>query len=50
MQVCLYTPDGEHNFQFWAAAFKTSLPWLSWRLGLTPPPTGLPATCDPPIP
>ena len=23
---------------FWAAAFRTSLPWLSWRLGLTPPP------------
>jgi enterochelin esterase-like enzyme len=50
MQVCLYTPDGEHSFQFWAAAFKTSLPWLSWRLGLTPPPKDLPATCDPPIP
>ena len=24
--------------------------WLSWRLGLTPPPKDLPATCDPPIP
>ena len=50
MQVCLYTPDGDHSFQFWAAAFKTSLPWLSWRLGLTPPPKDLPATCVPPIP
>ena len=36
--------------RFWAAAFKTSLPWLSWRLGLTPPPKDLPATCDPPMP
>jgi enterochelin esterase-like enzyme len=50
MQVCLYTPDGEHNFQFWASAFQTSLPWLSWRLGLTPAPHDLPATCDPPVP
>jgi enterochelin esterase-like enzyme len=50
MQVCVYTPDGEHSFVFWAAAFKTSLPWLSWRLGLTPPPKDLPASCDPPIP
>ncbi len=50
MQLCLYTPDGDHSFQFWAAAFKTSLPWLSWRLGLTPTPKDLPATCDPPIP
>jgi enterochelin esterase-like enzyme len=50
MQVCVYTPDGDHSFVFWAAAFKTSLPWLSWRLGLTPPPKGLPASCDPPIP
>ncbi len=50
MQVCLYTPGGDHSFVFWAAAFKTSLPWLSWRLGLTPPPKDLPATCDPPIP
>ena len=50
MQVCLSTPDGDHSFVFWAAAFKTSLPWLSWRLGLTAPPKDLPATCDPPVP
>jgi enterochelin esterase-like enzyme len=50
MQVCLSTPDGDHSFVSWAAAFKTSLPWLSWRLGLTPPPKDLPATCDPPVP
>ena len=28
---------GYHSFTFWAAAFRLSLPWLSWRLGLTPP-------------
>jgi enterochelin esterase-like enzyme len=50
IDTCLYTPAGEHSFQFWAAAFKTSLPWLSWKLGLTPPPTDTPAHCDPPIP
>jgi enterochelin esterase-like enzyme len=50
MQVCLHTPDGDHSFQFWADAFRTSLPWLSWRLGLTPAPKDLPATCDPPLP
>ena len=50
VQVCLYKPDGDHSFVFWAAAFKTSLPWLSWRLGLTPPPQDLPATCVPPVP
>jgi enterochelin esterase-like enzyme len=50
LDVCVSTPPGDHSFAFWAAAFKTSLPWLSWRLGLTPPPKGLPADCDPPIP
>jgi enterochelin esterase-like enzyme len=50
MQVCLTTPDGDHSFIFWAAAFKLSLPWLSWRLGLTPPPSDVPAKCVPPVP
>jgi enterochelin esterase-like enzyme len=49
-QVCATFPDGDHSFQFWASAFATSLPWLSWKLGLTPPPSGHPATCTPPIP
>ena len=49
-QVCLSTPPGDHSFQFWAAAFSRSLPWLSWRLGLTPAPKGVPATCVPPVP
>jgi S-formylglutathione hydrolase FrmB len=49
-QVCLATPPGAHSFQFWAAAFKDSLPWLSWRLGLTPEPASVPAHCRPPVP
>ena len=50
MQVCYTFPAGGHDFTFWAAAFKDSLPWLSWRLGLTPPPKDTDATCTPPIP
>ena len=50
MQVCLTTPPGGHDFVFWASAFKASLPWLAWRLGLTPPPTHVAATCRPPVP
>ncbi len=50
MQVCSSSPPGTHSFTFWAAAFRLSLPWLSWRLGLTPPPTDVRAECVPPIP
>ena len=49
-QVCVTTPPGGHDFLFWAAAFQSSLPWLSWRLGLTPAPAKVPARCDPPVP
>ncbi|HEX3839882.1 MAG TPA: alpha/beta hydrolase-fold protein [Acidimicrobiales bacterium] len=48
-QACLLTPTGGHDFPFWTRAFKDSLPWLSWKLGLTPAPTGSPAKCTPPI-
>jgi len=48
-QVCLSTPPGVHSFQFWADAFRDSLPWLSWRLGLTPAPESVPARCRPPV-
>ena len=48
-QVCVTTPQGDHSFVFWSAAFKISLPWLSWRLGLTSPPKATPAKCTPPI-
>ncbi|MGD0394932.1 MAG: alpha/beta hydrolase-fold protein [Acidimicrobiales bacterium] len=50
MQVCESSPPGDHSFTFWAAAFRLSLPWLSWRLGLTPPPASVPAHCVPPVP
>ena len=49
-QVCLTTPAGGHDFIFWSAAFKDSLPWLSWKLGLTPAPKDVPSTCTPPVP
>ena len=49
-QVCDSAPPGDHSFIFWAAAFKLSLPWLSWKLGLTPAPAAVPATCVPPVP
>jgi enterochelin esterase-like enzyme len=50
IQVCTAFPPGEHSFTFWSAAFRDSLPWMSWRLGLTPPPKDVPAQCVPPIP
>ncbi len=50
LQVCVSTPPGDHSFSFWAQAFRDSLPWMSWRLGLTPPPKDAPAHCVPPIP
>jgi enterochelin esterase-like enzyme len=49
-QVCLTTPPGGHDFVFWAAAFQDSLPWLSWKLGLTPAPKDVPSHCTPPVP
>jgi S-formylglutathione hydrolase FrmB len=41
-------PGAGHDFDFWGAAFKDSLPWLSWKLGLTPQPASENgATCSP---
>jgi S-formylglutathione hydrolase FrmB len=42
---CIATPPGDHNFQLWTQAFKDSLPWLSWKLKLTPQPKSVPAQC-----
>jgi S-formylglutathione hydrolase FrmB len=42
---CLATPPGQHNFDLWTQAFKDSLPWLSWKLKLTPEPKSVPAQC-----
>ncbi len=45
MGTCIATPPGGHSFDFWAQAFHDSLPWLSWKLKLTPQPQSIPATC-----
>jgi S-formylglutathione hydrolase FrmB len=46
MRVCSQeVPGGGHNFGFWGMAFEDSLPWLSWRLGLTEKPETDPAHC-----
>ena len=44
---CLATPPGAHNFAFWQQAFSDSLPWMSWKLQLTPKPPSTPGTCSP---
>ncbi len=35
-----------HTFTLWEDAFRDSLPFLSWRLGLTPKPSAGSATCS----
>ncbi len=35
-------PGGEHTFQVWTEAFKSSLPWAAARLGIGPPVTDCP--------
>jgi S-formylglutathione hydrolase FrmB len=45
IDTCIATPPGQHNFAFWTQAFRDSLPWLSWKLKLTPQPASVPAHC-----
>ncbi|MGX7678832.1 alpha/beta hydrolase [Jatrophihabitans sp. DSM 45814] len=40
--TAIEVPGGAHNFDFFARAFADSLPFLSYRLGLTGSPAGLP--------
>ena len=47
IDACIMTPPGLHNFDFWTQAFQNSLPWLSWKLKLTPEPQSIPAHCGP---
>jgi hypothetical protein len=47
IDTCLATPSGSHDFSFWTQSFSDSLPWLSWRLKLTPEPQDLAARCVP---
>jgi len=45
IDTCIATPPGTHSFDFWTQAFRDSLPWLSWKLKLTPEPKSVPARC-----
>ena len=45
IDTCIATPPGTHSFDFWTQAFRDSLPWLSWKLKLTPEPQSVPARC-----
>jgi S-formylglutathione hydrolase FrmB len=45
IDTCIATPPGSHNFVLWQQAFSDSLPWLSWKLKLTPQPQSVPARC-----
>ncbi len=47
IDTCMSTPPGAHDFAFWKQAFPASLPWLSWKLKLTPQPQSVPAQCGP---
>jgi S-formylglutathione hydrolase FrmB len=47
IDTCIEILSGSHDFGVWDQAFTDSLPWLSWKLGLTPQPSGGPATCSP---
>lgn len=46
IDTCALLPNGAHDFDFWGNAFRDSLPWLSWKLGVTPEPASLAATCS----
>jgi S-formylglutathione hydrolase FrmB len=45
--TCISSPPGAHDFAFFKQAFVDSLPWLSWKLKLTPQPPSVPASCAP---
>jgi S-formylglutathione hydrolase FrmB len=47
IDTCLEVLPGTHDFGVWDQAFTDSLPWLSWKLGLTPQPPAGRATCSP---
>jgi len=47
IDTCITTPPGGHSFDFWAQSFTDSLPWLSWKLELTPQPQSVPGRCAP---
>jgi S-formylglutathione hydrolase FrmB len=46
IDTCIATPPGGHDFALWQQAYADSLPWLSWKLKLTPQPASVPAQCS----
>ncbi|MBV9593947.1 MAG: hypothetical protein JO147_09175 [Actinobacteria bacterium] len=50
IDTCAHEASGAgHDFQFWTQAFIDSLPWISYKLSLTPKPASVIATCTPPF-
>ena len=47
IDTCIAMPPGAHTFVLWQQAFSDSLPWMSWKLKLTPQPSSVPARCAP---
>jgi S-formylglutathione hydrolase FrmB len=47
-EVCLLGIPGGHTWAVWQQSLISALPWLSARLGLTPPPAEPPGTCASP--
>jgi poly(3-hydroxybutyrate) depolymerase len=47
IDTCITMPPGAHTFTFWQDSFAASLPWMSWKLKLTPQPPTVPARCAP---
>ncbi len=48
ISTCILVRPGGHDFELWSQALADSLPWLSWRLGLTAMPATEPARCASP--
>jgi S-formylglutathione hydrolase FrmB len=46
IETCVLYVSGGHDFAVWSKALSDSYPWLVGRLGLTPPPKSVPATCQ----
>jgi S-formylglutathione hydrolase FrmB len=47
IDTCIAMPPGDHDFRLWSQAFSDSLPWMSWKLKLSPEPKSVPAQCVP---
>jgi S-formylglutathione hydrolase FrmB len=48
IETCLLVRAGGHDYGFWSAALRNSLPWLAYHLGLSPAPADRSgATCSP---